>query len=353
MNKQEKQTINNIITELQGLLSLTNQTPSTTHKKYNTVLIVGNGFDLSLGMKTSYSDFIKSPEFSNHLSSNFKSSVMNIHYDNIFDYLQNKYNKLQVQNINWIDIEAELKEYAKNKKITIKEESVIRENKPNISNSSIKNSFNDLKYALIEYLNRIKGVIPGNSFSTEVLDCIASESNNLIVSFNYTDIVKPMTVSRNADIVYMHKTLKDNDIIFGFNRFENLNDMGEGYNYMIKSHQTIDNIPQLSNILLDADNVIVFGHSLGGTDFDYFKKYFKTIAEQQSPDKSRSFAIITKNNDAFDTIMANIDILTGNKSEEFRNNITFERLCTDNAKINDFTTLTNKMAERKEKEIPF
>lgn len=34
------------------------------------ILFIGNGFDLSLGLKTSYHDFIKSPEFANYSNNN-------------------------------------------------------------------------------------------------------------------------------------------------------------------------------------------------------------------------------------------------------------------------------------------
>lgn len=59
-------------------------------------VIIGNGFDLSLGLPTSYSHFIKSEYFIHLLSSN-----------KLCRYLADTYERC-----NWVDIEASLKEYA-------------------------------------------------------------------------------------------------------------------------------------------------------------------------------------------------------------------------------------------------
>ena len=58
------------------------------------IAIIGNGFDLNLGLKTSYTNFVNGNEF---------KSLLNT--DNFLaDYLSNKHD-LQ----NWIDVENELK----------------------------------------------------------------------------------------------------------------------------------------------------------------------------------------------------------------------------------------------------
>ena len=62
------------------------------------IIIIGNGFDLSLGLKTSYKDFIESDSFTLLLK---KENSLTI-------YLNGK------QEINnWVDIEKELTEYSK------------------------------------------------------------------------------------------------------------------------------------------------------------------------------------------------------------------------------------------------
>lgn len=61
-----------------------------------TLLIVGNGFDLSMGFKTSYGDFMKSSYFPNKETSPLCS------------YLHDQYE----ENMGWIDIENELSKYS-------------------------------------------------------------------------------------------------------------------------------------------------------------------------------------------------------------------------------------------------
>ena len=61
------------------------------------VVIIGNGFDLSLGLKTSYTDFIKDNTFLSLIDEK----------NEFAEHLQKK-SKLQ----NWIDIELELSKYS-------------------------------------------------------------------------------------------------------------------------------------------------------------------------------------------------------------------------------------------------
>ena len=94
----------------------------TDTKQEKNVLVIGNGFDLSLGLKTSYKDFIQSNYFSLLVKNNNSLAL----------YLNEK------QEINnWVDIEKELTEYSKQ----------IQDDK-----SKVKNDFKELKNALIERL---------------------------------------------------------------------------------------------------------------------------------------------------------------------------------------------------------
>ena len=59
------------------------------------VLILGNGFDLDLGLKTSYSDFMDSDDFKAIVDNNYFAR-----------YLEEKRSELGG---NWIDIENEIR----------------------------------------------------------------------------------------------------------------------------------------------------------------------------------------------------------------------------------------------------
>ena len=62
----------------------------------DTLLILGNGFDLSLGLKTSYGDFMKSSYFEDFAEKTFLGK-----------YLRNE----QFRCYSWIDIEKALSKY--------------------------------------------------------------------------------------------------------------------------------------------------------------------------------------------------------------------------------------------------
>ena len=87
------------------------------------ILVIGNGFDLNLGLNTSYNHFINNDLFLNKTDKN-----------KLFAYLLNKHNLQK-----WIDIENELKIYSKKAQNDI----------------NFKNEFNELCSVLVEYLKKL------------------------------------------------------------------------------------------------------------------------------------------------------------------------------------------------------
>ena len=114
------------------------------------IVIIGNGFDLSLGLKTSYKDFIESDSFTLLLK---KENSLTI-------YLNGK------QEINnWVDIEKELTEYSK----------LVPYDK-----SKVKNDFKEFKFSL-QFAGQLPEDIPGLNE-----DQLIHKSENEIV-FKVTD----------------------------------------------------------------------------------------------------------------------------------------------------------------------
>lgn len=111
-----------------------------------TLLIVGNGFDLSMGFKTSYGDFMKSSYFPHEETSSLCS------------YLHKQYE----ENMGWIDIENELSEYSRiltTKKLNAKKINTI------LDIDSLREEYDELKSSLKCYLQeetkRAFGPSPG------------------------------------------------------------------------------------------------------------------------------------------------------------------------------------------------
>ena len=123
--------------------------------KFSNILVIGNGFDLNLQLKTSYSDFIASQDFNNLLTNQ----------NSLAKSLSEKHN-LQ----NWIDIENELKNYSKFPAAI----------------GSFEEDYYALCQALINYLNAIDySTIEVASRAYELVKSI-SKTDFLILDFNYT-----------------------------------------------------------------------------------------------------------------------------------------------------------------------
>ena len=66
------------------------------------IIILGNGFDLDLGLKTSYAEFAKSSQWAELMGGNIHSGDK----DMLLGFLKSKYDVDK-----WIDIEAALLQY--------------------------------------------------------------------------------------------------------------------------------------------------------------------------------------------------------------------------------------------------
>lgn len=114
---------------------------------YKTVLIVGNGFDLSLKYPTSYSDFIASKYFKGLLSKE----------NSLASYLADRKKYCG----NWIDIEKELGSYAK-VLAGYDIHAIAKEVRYNRSLDDLRKSFRDdftsICFALTAYLKEIIAV---------------------------------------------------------------------------------------------------------------------------------------------------------------------------------------------------
>ena len=70
---------------------------------------------------------------------------------------------------------------------------------------------------------------------------------------------------------HVHGSLKESDIILGF---EDNVDVNDNLCFMIKSHSPHFRSCNIRDSLEKADEIIFFGHSLGMTDYHYFEDFF-------------------------------------------------------------------------------
>lgn len=228
------------------------------------VLIIGNGFDLDLGLKTRYSDFAKSKEWNQlYASDSWSEGSMAI------------YMKNQAEKDNWFDIEQCIADYVKKKEAA--------NDFSNVTEDAWY--FNQLKTYLDSYITDC--LLNWSSNNDSLAARIIKESDegrkfDAIYSFNYTyyEINNAITgeIENLIGVKYVHNN--GQKLVLGVN--ENCFNCRE-YSFVKKVNHSFypstDIIPDLDK----ATQVIIFGHSLNMIDWMYYKKFFeqssKTISE--------------------------------------------------------------------------
>ncbi len=306
---------------------------------HSIVLILGNGFDLDLGLKTSYKDFWVS-EF---CPKEYPAPLIH--------HLNNRWpdNKDAVK---WYDLENELMEYYMsipnpsngkdylskdelefmndfqpykfdygmyNDKLDLIESLIdkgviltswtgvrkLHVNEAYIKDISQAPIWRDrkalqlIKNGLCRYLNDIKP--PRNANSTiafQVLNLLDEEANKgctvNIYTFNYTRVQLNGKAPDNAQIHHMHGKCEDGRIIIGTRDDRNLN---KEYDFLQKSFDSTYNPPALVEDLKGADEIVIFGHSIGENDRQYFKTFFKQQTDY-SDIKRKDITIFTRDDNS-------------------------------------------------------
>lgn len=274
----------------------------------DTVFIVGNGFDLNLGLKTSYGDFMKSKLIEDYMK-NHSNSLINYMYD--------------ISQQNWVDIENELKLYSK----MINERFTFTESKDRKKQAEqrlhFRQEFNKLCTLLKEYLKtEIENPVNyTEKYVYEVLSKVCRRKSFYIINFNYTNCVERII---NADfyekgaynmkkiVRHIHGSL-DKDIVFGV---EDGGDIHPDHVFLYKSHNRHQDIHGLTSIFNNARKIVFFGYSLGQTDHSYFDDFFKKQSKDSCPNKQLTFYYYDTT--AYDNLVVQLNKLTENRLSKLK-----------------------------------
>ena len=171
-----------------------------------------------------------------------------------------------------------------------------------------------IKERLCRYLNSI----PRSTTETQtvafqilrsVLKCRDEGDFVNIYSFNYTQ-VNSTRLSINESIVHhMHGNCIDGRIIIGTR--DDL-DMNKVYDFLQKGMDPFFFPPDLVTALKEADEVIIFGHSLGENDRQYFAPFFLRQASDNNPSK-KNITIFTKDHESLIEIKRALQKMTDGK----------------------------------------
>lgn len=252
------------------------------------VLVVGNGFDLDLGLHTTYRDFAESPYW-NELYKPQNSWGGK----GLADFI-----KCQSREKEWFDVEECLAFYVKDK-----------ENKQDFSFAQQDKYFlRDLERQLTEFLSNelSQASFNVNSLANKVIQtqkvikCFDS-----IYSFNYTEYDYLDVINDNMDCLYgvVRLHCMRGNIILGIE--ENACKSKE-YSFVKKVCHPLYPSTRIIPDLVNATNVIIFGHSLNNFDYKYFKQYFISLKQDILAGKDRFIYIISKDDDSIKLIKDNL-----------------------------------------------
>jgi hypothetical protein len=272
--------------------------------------IIGNGFDLCLGINTSYSNYYKSNYF-RELT----------HSSPIAKYI----NELNHKREMWVDFEEALKSYCESSLRTstsTERTKLLQEENIKLFNDHftvIKKSIQNF-IAFEESKRDLTNILKENTALKIVKDMVDDFEKNAntsagfitnndrfkIITFNYTNSLLELLeiesrskwgVTNGAgqkwqnnfeklkeSIVTIHGSLLSNNIIVGI---EDVKDSIPKETYQIRKSLHVDYSSFSLEQLKTASKVIIFGHSLGKSDQMYFKRLFDLWHNNSNKDRRR------------------------------------------------------------------
>ena len=249
-------------------------------------IILGNGFDLDLGLKTSYRHFINSPQYSELI----ESSKFIRDECNLFKIIE-KDSKIET----WGGVEASLLDYVKRFQSHIDE--------PTARMTYFFHS--GLENGIAEYLRNISyDNIRTESCAAYLLRKMLGGGMFNYYSFNYTDVNKVFNTNSNC-VKYIHGTLDGKNTILGV-QDEAIQDR---LAFVKKSHHFNYSSKDFISDMLNSKHILIFGHSMCLSDKEYFTTLFKDCKSPNHKCERITF-IVHERSDVAD-IMSNIEKLSG------------------------------------------
>ena len=269
------------------------------------LLIIGNGFDIDLGLRTRYSDFAKSKYWEKLMENTYGSD-------------QDLLNALKEakETEAWFDIEKTMNDYA-------------RAIRPEFLSTDLvdkdKHSFVDVSDSLSKYLKEEQKTrdVKTDSYAAQVLRLIADVGGFEYYTFNYTTLGSianscgfKIDTSR---ITHVHGSLENDSIILGV-LTDPANQIHEQYSFMYKDNSRFYSSNNMYEDFEKADDIIFFGHSINGMDFPYFKDFFIKQSGMAGEYKSKHITIFTYDDDSNQQIRNSIRNAQVDLTQLFRRN---------------------------------
>ena len=287
--------------------------------EHGNLLIIGNGFDLDLGFKTGYKDFVNNENSDDCGAFPFARGAV-IH-SKLGKYIQSTTFIKE-----WYDLENILAEYGKEVEspsfdidflgVRINASKIVSDTADILTQKNkVENDANDKHdyYKLVEslslYLKSIDLCKPNtDSIAARLLRALyknpASPAPNLY-SFNYTDlqVIGCALGLSVGEVNHIHGCLKNDNIILGVGDYVDLRDEVD---YMYKTSNMSYQSTRLFEALEECDNIFIFGLSLSQVDYPYFATFFKNLASGGFGHVKKFVRIFTYDNESRAAILRNL-----------------------------------------------
>lgn len=242
------------------------------------LFIIGNGFDIDMGLMTRYSDFARSESWEKLMENTYS-----IDNDLLWALKEAK------EKDAWFDIEKTINTYAR---------SITRGGiYPDMVDKDREN-FYKLSVALAIYLKEEQQNrnLKKDSCASLVLRMITEVNGFDYYTFNYTSLKSIAdTCGLKMDsrrITHVHGSLANDSIILGV-LTDPSNQIHEQYSFLYKDNSRFYMSNNMYEDFDKADDIIFFGHSINGMDFPYFKDFFIKQSGMAGEYKSKHITIFT------------------------------------------------------------
>lgn len=287
------------------------------------VLILGNGFDLDLDLKTRYQDFWESKycpkrypaPLIHHLNQCWPDNRNAVKWYDLENELLNYYNSLPDPSkghdiitdderallekltayghaCGWYQDQLDLVVSLVNKGVLEYNGNPLGRVGEHLKEDALKSpiwrdkkALGLIKEGLCNYLKSIDKPIPDSvSSAFHLLLALkkTAEAGDFIdiFTFNYTQVQFRGHTIDDIPVHHMHGHCEDGKIIIGTR--DDLK-MAKEYDFLLKAMDDSFTPPDIVTPLKEADEVIIFGHSLGENDRQYFAPFFLRQADYDNP----------------------------------------------------------------------
>lgn len=245
-------------------------------------LILGNGFDLFLGLKCSFGDYLRSSYFRQLEEDNHLKAFCT--------------NQLQ-EDENWSDLENGVKSWTSSIEFPLVNYIDRLNDSRSVDIEKLKKDFGAFKLSIHRFVERAYSDLHNlHPHGTELVRKWVQKGDVRVYNFNYTSTLEDIAFDHGLKFkpnefehFYVHGSLKNGDIIFGSEDYS----VAKGLGFTLKAVNPGFNPPNFQRIVKESKVIHIFGHSFGESDSSYFSGLFQEYLNQSY--EYQKLVIFTKN----------------------------------------------------------